>query len=328
MANINVKYLGLDLKSPIIVGSCGLTNSIENLIAIEKNGAGAVVLKSIFEEQIMHEANKDITAHGDEFIYTEAIDYIKNYTQMHQLDEYIKLVKEAKKALTIPVIASINCGSAGEWVNFAKEIQAAGANAIELNIFILPTDVNISSEAYENQYFKILESIKKVVTIPIAIKTSVYFSSFAKMMVKLSWDGANGLVLFNRFYSPDIDIYTMKMASSNVYSKSEESGLPLRWIGILTDKVKCDLCASTGIHDGATVVKQLLAGASAVQIASVLYKNGFEYIQEMNSDILKWMNEHNYKSIDDFKGKMSYSKTENPAAYQRIQFMKYFSGIE
>lgn len=328
MANISTKYLGLTLKSPIIAGSCGLTNSLENLVQIEKAGAGAVVLKSIFEEQIINEVSKEISDYNLDFNYAEAVDYISNYTEIHRLELYTQLIRDAKKALTIPVIASINCASAGEWTKYAKQIQDAGADALELNISILPTNTKLSSEQYENQYFEIIEKVKKHITIPISVKTSVYFSSFAQVMEKTSWEGIKGVVLFNRFYSPDIDIENFKITSSNVFSKGDEYTLPLRWTAILHGNIQSDICASTGIHDGETAIKMILAGATAVQVASALYKPGFGSITEMNNAIENWMTKHNFKSLDEFKGKMSYKNIENPSAYQRIQFMKYFSGIE
>lgn len=328
MANLTTNYLGLTLKNPIIIGSCGLTNSVANLIEIEKKGAGAVVLKSIFEEQIMHEASRNLTTNNHEFYYPEAEDYINEYTKIHKLEEYLNLIKEAKKSIQIPVIASINCTSAGEWTSFATEIEKAGADAIELNIFVLPSNVDKNSEDFENNYFNILDAVKKHVKIPVAIKTSLYFSALAKTMVKLSWAGADSLVLFNRFYSPDIDIDKMTITSSNVFSRHEEIGLSLRWIALLSDKVKCDLCATTGIHDGSGVIKQILAGATSVQVVSAVYKNGFDVIEQMLHDIETWMDQKEFKTINEFKGKMSFDKIENPASYLRIQFMKYFSGIE
>ncbi|MEI6349266.1 MAG: dihydroorotate dehydrogenase-like protein [Bacteroidota bacterium] len=325
---LKTKYLGLELKSPIIAGSCGMTNSIEHLVELEKAGAGAIVLKSIFEEQIINEISQNIMEQNLDFMYPEAIDYIANYTEMYKLEEYIAFIREAKKSVAIPIIASINCSSAGEWTKYAKKIQDAGADAIELNIFVLPANVKITSDQYENQYFAIVDSIKKHVSIPIAVKTSVYFSAFAKMIEKLSWSGVNGFVMFNRFYSPDIDIENFKITSANVFSKGDEYTLPLRWTAILHDVIKSDICASTGIHDGETAIKMILAGANAVQVASALYKPGFQVITDMNNTIENWMERHNYKSVEEFRGKMSYKNIENPSAYQRIQFMKYFSGIE
>jgi len=328
MMNLSTKYLGLTLKSPIIAGSCGMTNSVEHLVQLEKAGAGAIVLKSLFEEQIMSEVSKNIMDQNLDFVYTEAVDYISNYTQMNKLEEYMTLIRDAKKQISIPIIASINCTSSGEWISYAKKIQDAGADAIELNISILPIDSKINSDQYENQYFEIIDQLKKQVSIPISLKTGFYFSAFSKMMEKLSWSGVDGIVMFNRFYSPDIDIENMKITATNTFSSNDEYTLSLRWISILYDKFKADLCASTGVHSGETAIKLLLAGANAVQVASALYKPGFQVISEMNNVIENWMQKHNYASIEEFRGKMSFKNIDNPSAFQRIQFMKYFSGIE
>jgi dihydroorotate dehydrogenase (fumarate) len=328
MIDLSTKYMGLTLKNPIIIGSSGLTNSVEKIVEIEKNGAAAVVLKSLFEEQIKHEINKTISQNDNQFAYPEALDYIKNYSEEHSFESYLNLIRESKKAVKIPIIASINCVTSSEWIAYAKKIQDAGADALELNIFLLPSDVNNSSEQNEKVYFDIISEVKKQVTIPIAVKTSFYFSGLAKMMLKLSWTGISGLVFFNRFFSPDIDIDNFTITNTNVYSHPEEISTSLRWVAILSDKLYCDVAASTGIHDGRAVIKQLLAGAKATQIASVLYKNGFEYIGVMLKEIEEWMQKNNYKNIEEFRGKMSYKKTGNTPAYLRVQFMKYFAGIE
>lgn len=328
MIDLSTKYMGLDLKNPIIVGSSGLTNSVENVIEIEKNGGAAVVLKSIFEEQIKHEINKTVKQNDLNLAYPEAFDYISNYSEEHTFDKYLNLIKDCKKAVKIPVIASINCVSSSEWITYAKKIEDAGADALELNIFLLPSDINNSSEFNEKVYFDIVNEVKRQLTIPIAVKTSSYFSGLAKMMLKLSWTGIGGLVFFNRFYSPDIDIDKFEITSSNVFSRPEEITTSLRWVALLSDQLYCDICASTGIHDGKAVVKQLLAGAKATQIASVLYKEGFKHIPVMVKEIEDWMTKHKFSKIEDFRGKMSYKKTDNSSSYMRVQFMKYFAGIE
>jgi dihydroorotate dehydrogenase (fumarate) len=328
MIDLSTKYMGLDLKNPIIVGSSGLTNSVENVIEIEKNGGAAVVLKSIFEEQIKHEINKTVKQNDANFAYPEAFDYISNYSEEHSFDKYLSLISDCKKAVKIPIIASINCVSSSEWISYAKKIQDAGADAIELNIFLLPSDINNSSEFNEKVYFDIVNEIKRQLSIPISVKTSSYFSGLAKMMLKLSWTGIGGLVFFNRFFSPDIDIEKFEITSSNVYSRPDEITTSLRWVALLSDQLYCDICASTGIHDGKAVVKQLLAGAKATQVASVLYKEGFKYIPVMLSEIEEWMKKHNFNTIEEFRGKMSYKKAENSSSYMRVQFMKYFAGVE
>lgn len=328
MVDLKTKYMGLDLKNPIIVGSSGLTNSVENIIEIEKNGASAVVLKSLFEEQIMQDINKTISQDEHSNMYPEATDYIVNYSKDTAVGNYLQLIKDAKASVNIPIIASVNCVSSAEWVSFASKIEEAGADALELNVFILPSDPRKTGEENEKVYLDIIHQVQKVVSIPIAIKLSYYFSSLAKTALSLSWTGISGMVLFNRFFSPDIDIDKFEVKPTNIFSTPEELPISLRWVAMLSSRLHCDIAASTGVHDGEAVVKQLLAGAKAVQISSVLYKNGFGEINIMLTELKKWMEKHSFSSVDDFIGKMSIKETENPAAYERVQFMKYFSGIE
>jgi len=328
MANLSTSYMGFELKNPLIVGSSGLTNSVENIKEIEKNGAAAVVLKSLFEEQINHLINKSMHNNADNFAYPEAEDYISNYTKSKDVDDYLALIKGAKEAVDIPIIASINCVSSTDWISFANKIQNAGADGLELNIFLLPSDPKRDATQNEAMYFDIIEKVKKELTIPVAIKISPYFSGLANMALKLSWTGIKGMVLFNRFFSPDIDIDSFKVTSTNVFSHPDELSLSLRWVAMLSSRLHCDVAASTGIHDGTAMIKQLLAGAKAVQIASVLYKKDFSQIGTMLKDLETWMDKHNFKSTSDFIGKMSIKEVENPASFERVQFMKHFSGIE
>ncbi|MDP4240762.1 MAG: dihydroorotate dehydrogenase-like protein [Bacteroidota bacterium] len=327
MANLATKYMGLSLRSPLIIGSSGLTHSVKNIIDFEQRGAGAVVLKSLFEEQIRQEINNALNK-SETGLYPEAEDYIANYTKIQQVNEYLHLIRQCKDAVKIPIIASINCVTADEWTSFASRIEDAGADALELNVFILPSDVNRSGEQAEKIYFSILEKVKKHIKIPVALKISSYFSGLANTVQKLSWSGVNGMVLFNRFVNPDINIDKMQIEVSNIYSNPQEMNNTLRWVAILSDMIKTDIVASTGIHDGKTIIKMLLAGATAVQVASVLYQKGFGHVNEMLSELEKWMDHHNFKTIDEFKGKMSFKNTEDPAAYLRVQFMKHYSGIE
>lgn len=328
MINLETSYMGLKLKNPIIVGSSGLTNSVENIIEIEKNGAGAIVLKSLFEEQIMHSASSVIMQNEAANSYPEADDYIKHYTRTKDVERYLDLIRQSKTAVSIPIIASVNCITWDEWVTFAKQIEEAGADAIELNVFVLPSDPTKEGPENEATYFKVVEKILKVVTIPVSLKISYYFSSLSRTVVKLSWTGVKGIVLFNRFFSPDIDIENFELKTSNVFSTPAEMALPLRWIAMLSPHVKCDLAASTGVHDGHAAIKQLLAGAKAVQVASVLYKKGFKEIGIMLEQIENWMLRKGFNNLDEFIGKMSVKDIKNPADFERVQFMKHFSGIE
>jgi len=336
--------MGLELRNPLIVGSSGLTNSVEHLKEIAQNGAGAVVLKSIFEEQIKLETEKllksdnqqvatwktafDNIVGENDFMYEEALSYIGNFAKEHTLTDYLNFVSEAKKAIDIPLIASIHCVSQYDWQYFAKRIQNAGADAIELNVYLLPSDFRHSPEQNEKVYYDIVNEVKKHITIPFALKIGYYFSSLAQSVVKLSESGVSGLVLFNRPYNPDIDIHKMELTATHIYSSADEYARTLRWIAILSGRSQCDLAASGGIHDYESIVKQLLAGAKAVQMASFFYKNGFQKIGGILKDIENWMTQHNFNTIEDFRGKLSQTNIANPAAYERVQFMKLYSKIE
>jgi len=328
MADLRTRYMGLSLRNPIIVGSSGLTNSVDRIKELEKMGAGAVVLKSLFEEQIRFQINHSVSQSQSIYSYPEAEDYIGNYTKESNVSEYLDLIRKCKSSVSIPIIASVNCVSSIEWTNFAQKIQEAGADALELNIFILPSDPKRNSEQNEQVYFDIAMAIIKQVSIPVALKISYYFSSLTNTALKLSWTGIKGMVLFNRFYSPDIDIDKFEVTSSNVLSSPDEISTSLRWVAMLSDRLHCDISASTGVHDGEGVIKQLLAGAKAVQITSCLYKNGTGVIPEMLKFIEAWMDKHGFKTTNDFIGKMSFKEANNPAAYERVQFMKHFAGIE
>ena len=328
MINLETSYLGLKLKNPIIVSSSGLTNSVEKIGKLVDAGVGAVVLKSLFEEQINHEISNSIQS-GEGFDYPEAMDYIKEYTKENNVNHYLALVKDTKSAYDIPVIASINCFSTGHWIEFAKKIEDAGADAIELNVYVLNTEKYSKSEDYERIYYDILTDIKKEVNIPVVMKLGLYFSNLVGVVDTLSAHGASGVVLFNRFYEPDINIDKMQMSTAEVFSSSTDLRRTLRWVAIISDKVHdIEVSASTGIHSGEDVIKVLLAGATTAQVCSAIYKGGAEVITSMLGELTKWMEEKEFNSISDFNGSMNYGKIENPALYERSQFMKYFSSLE
>jgi dihydroorotate dehydrogenase (fumarate) len=324
MTNLNVKYLGLDLKNPIIAGSCGLTNSIENLKAIESAGAGAVVLKSIFEEEIYLEFAHEFSKLGPMDNNLEFLDYYDYQIKKDNLRHYLTLISEAKKTLSIPVIASINCVTTQEWGFFAKKVEDAGADAIELNVFVLPTNLTQTSQDNERAYFDIVSRISSKVKIPISLKISPYFSNLGGVIRDLSFSEIKGLVLFNKFYSPDVDINQQKIVGSDVFSHDSDYKLSLRWIGMMANRVNSDLSASTGVHSWQSLVKMLLVGATTVQVVSALYQEGFPVIGDMIDNLEKWMVENNYESISDFRGKLSLDNTTNLAEYERVQFMRNF----
>jgi dihydroorotate dehydrogenase (fumarate) len=263
------------------------------------------------------------------FLYPETVDFYDFYeTPEEATFQYLGQIKEAKNNLSIPVIASINCITASQWTYFPRQIETAGADALELNIFVLPTDFNRSAEENERIYFDIIREVKKQVTIPVIVKLSYYFSNLASFLKRVSASGIEGLVLFNRFYNPDFDIETLEFTSGAVLSNPSDLYLSLRWIAILAGRVECSLAASTGVHDGTAMIKQLLAGANAVEIASTIYKNGHEQIQVMLEELNNWMERKEFTHIDQFRGMLSQSKSENPAAFERVQFMKYFRGFQ
>jgi dihydroorotate dehydrogenase (fumarate) len=329
MSSLTTTYMGLTLKNPIIAASSGLTNSIENIKAIEANGAGAVVLKSLFEEEIIMETKDNMNKmQASGFIYPETLDYFDFDDMEDPVANFLKLISDAKKSVSIPIIASVNCVTADKWPDFAKRIQDAGADAIELNIFALPSDFHRTAEQNEQLYFDIISRVTSIVKIPVSVKISPYNASLGSFIKRLGETPIKSIVLFNRFYNPDFDIYTLDYTAGTVFSTPAEFAMPLRWIAIMADRTECDLAASTGVHDGNTVVKALLAGASVTQIASTLYKNGFEHIQLMIRQIEDWMKEKGYKSIADFKGKLSQEKGHDPAAFERVQFMKHFKDLK
>jgi dihydroorotate dehydrogenase (fumarate) len=324
MTSLNVTYLGLNLKNPIIAGSCGLTNSIENLKAIERAGAGAIVLKSIFEEEIYLEFAHEFSKLGPLDNNLEFLDYYDYEIKKDNLKRYLNLIHEAKKELSIPIIASINCVTAQEWGFFAKKVEEAGADAIELNMFILPSNLTQTSQDNESLYFDIVSRVASKVKIPISLKISPYFSTLGGIIRDLSFSEIKGLVLFNKLYSPDVDIEAEKVVRTDVLSHYGDHKLSLRWIGMMANRVNCDLSASNGVHDWQTAVKMLLVGANTVQIVSAMYKEGFKVIGSMIDNLKSWMSEHNYNSIDDFRGKLSLDNSTNLAEYERVQFMRHF----
>jgi len=324
--DLTTKYLGLTLSNPIIVGSSALTKTTDQIKKCEKAGAGAVVLKSIFEEQIQQE-NKAI-AHSAA-MHPEALDYIraeieKEYGTM----EYLETIRQAKAAVSIPIIASINCHSPRWWTTYASQIETAGADALELNIFVLPFHVNDSSNHLEDSYIEILKKVKNEIRLPVAIKLAPYFTSFVNLAEKLDREGANGFVLFNRFTNTDFDIRKLAIATKASFNDPVGFYSSLRWTALLSGKLKLDIAASGGIKEAKDIIKQLLAGASAVQAVSVFYKNGLHKIKEMKDGIRSWMKEKGFNTIEDFRGKLNQQNNPLEKNYYRAQYIKTFAGIE
>jgi dihydroorotate dehydrogenase (fumarate) len=325
MTSLATKYAGLTLSSPIIASSSGLTDSVNHIIELEKAGVGAVVLKSIFEEEILMEM--DQVKHqmtGKPYVFPETMDYLDEEPHEDLIRTYLRLISESKKAVKIPIIASINCISNQKWSYLAQEIEKAGADALELNLFNLPSTIEMPAGEIEEMYLSIVEKVVSLVKIPVTIKLSFYYTALGQMLLKYSKTKVKGIVLFNRYYSPDIDISTQEISGSFVLSGPSDVAMPMRWIALSSGNLSVDFAASTGVHDGESVVKLLLAGASAVQVASVIYKNGLNSVGSLNDFLLNWMKTKNYKSISEFQGKLNYKSLNNPASWERSQFMREF----
>jgi len=325
MADLSTTYMGLKLRNPLIVASCDLTRSADGVKKCSDAGAGAVVLKSLFEEQIKTETRiteQDMWLYG----HSEAFEYVEKMGMAMGPREYLKVIKDAKAASDIPVIASLNCISPRWWVDYARQIAAAGADALELNIAVLPSDAKRTGQEIENVYLDIVGALAGEIDIPFAVKIGAHFSSIAWMADHLARRGASALVLFNRFYHLDVDIDKLELAPGLKLSSPDEISLPLRWIGLLAGRVKCDLAATTGVHDGEGLIKQLLVGASAVQVCTGLYLNGVEHIGKILADTQAWMDEHGFAGIDDFRGKLSQAESKHPELFERLQYIKTYTG--
>ncbi len=344
MADLSTQYLGMKLKNPVIIGSSGLTGSVAEVKQAAESGASALVLKSIFEEQILHEVKGFLTEteknqadsfhqgyqsvlNEREYDYEEAYAYLQDHAKEQTLGKYLSFVEESKKSVDIPIIASINCTSAYDWHYFARRIQSAGADALELNVFVLPSNTLKNSAENEQVYFDIIEAVRKQVSIPVSLKIGFYFSGLATTAIELSKTGIGGLVLFNRPFHPDIDINKMEVNAKYLLSDPSEYSHVLRWIALLSGRVECPLVATTGIHTAEAAIKQLLAGATAVQVVSALYKEGFGSIAKIVDGISEWMDQKGFATIDEFRGKMNQQSLKNPAEFERVQFMRLYSKI-
>lgn len=351
MADLSTTYMGLTLRNPIVVASSGLTGTLKGVVKCAEAGAGAIVLKSLFEEQIAAETGA-LGRFADAGAPGEGADYLQSYGMALGPRDYLKLVREAKEAVAVPIIASLNCISHEHWVDYAIQLAGAGADALELNVALMPTQAHLDAVAIEERYFRILQEVKARVAIPVSLKIGPFFSAFAHFSDRLGhdrteapdfsvgwfgpsttpgkivWRGADALVLFNRFYPFDIDIERLQAATGSPYSNPDEIHTSLRWISILAGRVGCDLAAATGIHDGHDAVKQLLAGATVVQVCSTLYKNGLGRIGQMLAQIEDWMPAHGFASLNEFRGRLSQLRSGRPASHERVQYVRLLGGGE
>ena len=322
--DLSTKYMGLTLQNPLVASASPLSKKIDNIKKLEDAGAAAVVMYSLFEEQIIHE-QKELDYYltrGTEH-FAEALTYYPSMEEYHlEPDMYLEHILQAKEAVDIPIIGSLNGVSNTGWSGYASEVQKAGADAIELNIYYIPTDPSLSGSDVENLYVENLKMVKDTVGIPVAIKLGPYFSSMANMAKRLDKTGADALVLFNRFYQPDINIDTLKAEPSVVLSTSNDARLPLRWIAILYGKIKASLAATTGIQKASDAIKMVMAGADVTMLCATLLKNGIGKLTEIKIEMAEWMEKRGYDSVEQMKGSMSHQSVDNPAAFERANYMK------
>jgi dihydroorotate dehydrogenase (fumarate) len=322
--DLTTTYMGLKLKHPLVASASPFTHRLDGFRQLEDAGIAAIVMHSLFEEQIVGEENEleFLTTQGTES-FAEALSYFPRPDHfVLGPEEYLGLISEAKKAVKVPLIASLNGVTTGGWVDYARKIQQAGADALELNVYYLATDPFQPGEVVERNCVEVLKTVRSQVRIPVAVKLSPFFSNLANMARRLDEAGANGLVLFNRFYQPDLDLENLAVWPHVELSTSAEMRLPLRWIGILYGRVKCSLAATTGIHAPEDVVKVIMAGADAAMLCSALYRNGTGHVATLLKGLEKWMEEHEYSSISDMKGTLSQRAVAEPAAYERANYMK------
>ncbi len=328
--DLSTTYMGLELKNPIVASASPLSKNVDNYKRMEDAGIAAIVNHSLFEEQILKEDE------ASEFFSTvganssaEALSYVPE-AEMYSVDpsEYIKHIGIAKKAVNIPIIGSLNGFSMGGWVKHAKRLEDAGADALELNIYFVPTDLKTSGVDVEKNYIDIFRSIKSTVKVPVAVKLSPFFSSIANMAKQLDDSGADGIVLFNRFYQPDIDLENLEVTPNLILSTPHDMRLPLRWIAILYGRLQASLAATSGIYNAQDVIKMIMAGADATMLCSVLLKNGIEHVDGILKEMSEWMTDHQYESVKQMKGSMSQKSCPNPDSFERAHYMKILQSYQ
>jgi dihydroorotate dehydrogenase (fumarate) len=323
--DLRTTYLNLQLRTPLVVSACApLSEDVGNIKRMEDAGASAVVLHSLFEEQLRlerQEFHHHMTAGTESF--PEALTYFPEPSQFNLgPEEYLKHIRDAKEAVDIPIIASLNGTTVGGWTEFARQIQQAGADALELNIYYIPTGLNLSGAEVEQTYVDIVKAVRAAVTMPVAVKLSPFFSNVANMAKRLDVAGADGLVLFNRFYQPDIELEELAVKPSIILSTPQAMRLPMRWIAILFGRIDADLAATSGIHTARDVAKMLMAGADVTMLCSVLLAKGIEQIGDIERELTQWLEEHWYDSVHQMKGSMSQMRCPDPSSFERAQYMR------
>ncbi len=330
MLDLTTNYLGLNLRTPLVVSASPLSQEIADIRRLEDAGASAVVLYSLFEEQLRQESLElDFYLSEGTDSHPESLNYFPEPSEFRLgPDEYLDHIRKAKAAVKIPIIASLNGSSVGGWIQYATQIEDAGADALECNIYWIVTDPDTTAAEVEQHYIDIVQAVKSAVRIPVAIKVSPFFSNFANMAKRFDAAGANGLVLFNRFYQPDIDLETLELDPRVLLSTPQAMRLPLTWIGILHGRVKADLAATGGIHGAEDVIKLLLVGANVTMLCSTLLRNGINQLRSIEQGVRQWMDEHEYESVQQMLGSMSQKNCADPSAFERAQYMRAVKGTQ
>jgi dihydroorotate dehydrogenase (fumarate) len=327
MANLSTKYLGLQLKNPLVASSSPLSKKLETVRELEQAGVSAIVMYSLFEEQIIHESLKlhqDIMRGSESF--AEALSYLPEYGQYSIGPEaYLDHLRKVKQTVNIPVIGSLNGVSTGGWIEYAQKIEQAGADALELNLYYLATDPELSSSELEETYITLVRDIRERVHLPLAVKLSPFITALPNFAARLVEVGANGLVLFNRFYQPDFDLETLDVVPNLVLSNSDELRMPLRWIAILYSRIAADFALTSGVHTADDLIKAVMAGASVATVASSFLQNGVGHAAKILADLQTWMDEHEYISVEQMKGSMSQQAVAEPSSFERANYMKVLS---
>jgi dihydroorotate dehydrogenase (fumarate) len=330
MIDTSTTYLGLKLRTPLVASASPLSHEIDNIRRLEDAGASAVVLYSLFEEQLRQE-----TVELDHHLSAGTDSFAEAQTFFPQPDEfqlgpegYLNHIRKAKEAVSVPIIASLNGTTVGGWTQFAKLVAQAGADAVECNIYSIPTDPDITSSEVEQEYIDIVKSVKSAATIPVAVKISPFFSNMANMAKRLEAAGANALVLFNRFYQPDINLEDLEIQPNVLLSTSQALRLPLTWIGILYGRIRANLAATGGVHGPEDVVKLLMVGADITMLCSALLRNGINHLESVEAGVRQWMEAHEYESVQQMKGSMSQIRCANPSAFERVQYMRAVKSMQ
>ncbi|MGA2980186.1 MAG: dihydroorotate dehydrogenase-like protein [Terriglobales bacterium] len=328
--DIRTRYLGMELRTPLVASASPLSHEISGIRSLEDAGASAVVLYSLFEEQLHKEALElELHLNAGTESFAESITYFPHSSEFHTgPEEYLNHIRKAKDAVDIPIIASLNGATLGGWAKFARQIEQAGADAIECNIYSIPTNMEVSGSEIENSYADILREIKTSVQIPVAAKLSPFFSNLANMAKRFDQMGTDGLVLFNRFYQPDIDLEELEIKPNVLLSTPQDLRLPLTWIGILYGRIRASLAATSGVHGPEDVIKLLMVGADVTMLCSVLLRNGIGHLRHIEQGVLEWMEEHEYESVQQLQGSMSQLRCPDPGAFERAQYMRAVKGLK